>query len=188
MAPLSARGGAAPRCRRLARSLSQVLGAEFRPPRRLSARGASKAGEKEAACPQGEMMAGTRVRPSSTGRRMPRDFGGARIDRFCHWLKCQDQGGRYNAQYRGHHYPDGKTKLTMRMLFDSAEERDAVASKYGAIEGANQRLERLAQHLAKRLGSARHVKKLVGPKGLSCQASGNRCPAWGRLARLPGIQ
>ena len=43
---------------------------------------------------------------------------------------------------------DGKTKLTMRMLFPSAAERNRVAEKYGAVEGARQTLERLAEHLA----------------------------------------
>jgi uncharacterized protein YndB with AHSA1/START domain len=43
---------------------------------------------------------------------------------------------------------DGKTKLTMRMLFPSAAERDRVAEKYGAVEGAKQCLARLAEHLA----------------------------------------
>ena len=40
-----------------------------------------------------------------------------------------------------------KTRLTMRMLFASAGERDQVAVKYGAIEGAHQTLGRLAAHL-----------------------------------------
>ena len=43
---------------------------------------------------------------------------------------------------------DGKTKLTMKGLFPSAAERDQVAEKYGAVEGAKQTLERLAEHLA----------------------------------------
>ena len=43
---------------------------------------------------------------------------------------------------------DGKTKLTMTALFPSAVERDRVAEKYGAIEGAKQTLERLAEQLA----------------------------------------
>jgi uncharacterized protein YndB with AHSA1/START domain len=42
----------------------------------------------------------------------------------------------------------GKTKLTMRALFPSAAERDRVVEWYGAIEGAKQTLERLAEHLA----------------------------------------
>jgi uncharacterized protein YndB with AHSA1/START domain len=41
----------------------------------------------------------------------------------------------------------GKTKLTLRMVFPSAAERDRVAAKYGAVEGANQTLGRLAKHL-----------------------------------------
>ncbi|MFZ0820220.1 MAG: SRPBCC family protein [Candidatus Acidiferrales bacterium] len=43
----------------------------------------------------------------------------------------------------------GKTEVTMRMLFPSAEARENVAKKYGAIDGINQTLDRLAQHLAK---------------------------------------
>jgi uncharacterized protein YndB with AHSA1/START domain len=43
---------------------------------------------------------------------------------------------------------DGKTRLTMRSLFASAEERDKVVKEYGAIEGGNQTLDRLAEHLA----------------------------------------
>lgn len=42
---------------------------------------------------------------------------------------------------------DGKTTLTMMMLFASAAQRDRVAEKYGAVEGANQTLARLAEHL-----------------------------------------
>jgi uncharacterized protein YndB with AHSA1/START domain len=43
----------------------------------------------------------------------------------------------------------GKTRLTMRMVFPSAVERDRVAEKYGAVEGAKQTLERLAGYLPK---------------------------------------
>jgi uncharacterized protein YndB with AHSA1/START domain len=43
----------------------------------------------------------------------------------------------------------GKTTLTMRSLFASAEERDKVVKEYGAIEGGNQTLDRLAEHLAR---------------------------------------
>lgn len=42
----------------------------------------------------------------------------------------------------------GKTRLTMRAVFPSAAERNRVAEKYGAIEGAKQTLDRLAEHLA----------------------------------------
>jgi uncharacterized protein YndB with AHSA1/START domain len=40
-----------------------------------------------------------------------------------------------------------QTKLTMRALFPSAEERNRVAEEYGAIEGGKQTLDRLAEHL-----------------------------------------
>ena len=43
----------------------------------------------------------------------------------------------------------GKTKLIMRMLFESAAERDKVVKEFGAIEGGNQTLDRLAEHLTK---------------------------------------
>jgi uncharacterized protein YndB with AHSA1/START domain len=43
----------------------------------------------------------------------------------------------------------GKTKLTMRMLFPSAAERDFVVKQYNAIEGANQTLDRLGEQLGK---------------------------------------
>ena len=43
----------------------------------------------------------------------------------------------------------GKTRLTMRMVFPSAEERDRVVKKHNAIEGANQTLDRFGEQLAK---------------------------------------
>lgn len=43
----------------------------------------------------------------------------------------------------------GKTLLTMRSLFKSAAARDYVVKEFGAIDGANQTLGRLEQHLAK---------------------------------------
>lgn len=42
---------------------------------------------------------------------------------------------------------DGKTRLTMRMLFPTAEARDYVVREFGAIDGGNQTLERLADYL-----------------------------------------
>jgi uncharacterized protein YndB with AHSA1/START domain len=42
-----------------------------------------------------------------------------------------------------------KTLLTMRSLFETAQERDMVVSKYGAIEGGKQTLERLAEFVEK---------------------------------------
>jgi uncharacterized protein YndB with AHSA1/START domain len=44
---------------------------------------------------------------------------------------------------------DGKTRLTMRMVFETAAEHDKVVKEFGAIEGAKQTLGRLAQFLGK---------------------------------------
>lgn len=42
---------------------------------------------------------------------------------------------------------DGKTNLTMRSVFATAEELEKVESEYGAIEGARQHLARLENYL-----------------------------------------
>ena len=42
-----------------------------------------------------------------------------------------------------------KTRVTVRMLFGSAELRDKVAKEFGAVEGLQQTLERLAEQLVK---------------------------------------
>ena len=42
-----------------------------------------------------------------------------------------------------------KTKLTVRMLFESAAQRDKVIKEFAAVEGLNQTLGRLEEHLAK---------------------------------------
>jgi uncharacterized protein YndB with AHSA1/START domain len=41
----------------------------------------------------------------------------------------------------------GRTRITLRSLFDTPEAREAVV-KFGAIEGGEQTLARLAEHLA----------------------------------------
>ena len=43
----------------------------------------------------------------------------------------------------------GKTKLTMRMLFATAEERDRTVEKFGAVEGMKQTLGRMAEYVSK---------------------------------------
>jgi uncharacterized protein YndB with AHSA1/START domain len=42
----------------------------------------------------------------------------------------------------------GKTRLTMRLLFESSEECEKTKA-FGAVQGGNQTLDRLAEHLAK---------------------------------------
>ena len=41
----------------------------------------------------------------------------------------------------------GKTKLTMTMLFTTAEQRNTVAEKHGAVEGLKQNMDKLAEYL-----------------------------------------
>lgn len=41
----------------------------------------------------------------------------------------------------------GRTRLTVEMLFVSAEARELVAKKYGAVEGLDQHLGRLRDYL-----------------------------------------
>jgi uncharacterized protein YndB with AHSA1/START domain len=48
-----------------------------------------------------------------------------------------------------------KTLLSMRMVFPTREERDRVVRVYGAVEGGNQTVDRLEQHLASLTGSGR---------------------------------
>ena len=48
---------------------------------------------------------------------------------------------------------DGKARLTMRMVFASAEARDENVRVYGSIEGGKQTLERLAEHLSARFSA-----------------------------------
>ncbi len=48
---------------------------------------------------------------------------------------------------------DSKTELIMRMVFPSATARDKVVKEYHAIEGANQTLDRLAEHVSKLSGA-----------------------------------
>jgi len=47
----------------------------------------------------------------------------------------------------------GGTRVTMRMVFASAEARDQNVRDYGSIEGGKQTLERLAEHLSGRLSA-----------------------------------
>jgi uncharacterized protein YndB with AHSA1/START domain len=44
---------------------------------------------------------------------------------------------------------DGQTEVTIHLLFPTAEARNMVVEKYGAIEGGNQTLARLAGYVTK---------------------------------------
>jgi uncharacterized protein YndB with AHSA1/START domain len=59
-------------------------------------------------------------------------------------------GANFVATWSFEALDDGsKTRLTIRMVFPSAQERDTVAKVYGAIEGGKQTLERLSEYLPK---------------------------------------
>jgi hypothetical protein len=47
----------------------------------------------------------------------------------------------------------GKTRLTLRLVFASAEARDQNVREYHSIEGGEQTLARLAEHLSTRLAA-----------------------------------
>jgi len=79
----------------------------------------------------------------------------------------------------------GKTRITMRAVFQSKKNRDWVAETYGAVEGAKQHLGRLDEFLAesafvisrsfeapralvwKMWSEAEHLAKWWGPKGFT---------------------
>ncbi len=42
----------------------------------------------------------------------------------------------------------GRTRLTMRMVFDTAAERQQVIDEFGELQGANETMERLREYLA----------------------------------------
>jgi uncharacterized protein YndB with AHSA1/START domain len=50
-----------------------------------------------------------------------------------------------------------QTRVTIRMVFPTAAQRDIVVKEYGAIEGGKQTLERLAEHMPKMGLAARFI-------------------------------
>ncbi len=66
-----------------------------------------------------------------------------------------------------------KTELTMRMVFRTAAERDAVEQKYGAVEGAKQTLARLGEHLGAAVATGpelRMTRAFDAPRSLVFEA------------------
>lgn len=66
-------------------------------------------------------------------------------------LACRGQTGRsgVNFQFTFRFEEEGdKTRLTLRMVFDTAQDRERIAKEFGAIEGGKQTLERLAGYLS----------------------------------------
>jgi uncharacterized protein YndB with AHSA1/START domain len=61
-------------------------------------------------------------------------------------------GPQFHVTVNFEEQDSGKTKLTMRMLFESAAERSRVAKEHGAVEGLGQTLDRLGEQLATFVG------------------------------------
>jgi len=60
-------------------------------------------------------------------------------------------GVRFEAMWSFDALAADKTRVTIRMVFPSADERNFVAKEFGAVEGGKQTLERLGEHLARAL-------------------------------------
>ena len=56
-------------------------------------------------------------------------------------------GAHFVATWSFEAVDQDKTKLTIRMVFPSAKDRDFVVKEFGALEGAKETLERLSEHL-----------------------------------------
>ncbi|MGC3991967.1 MAG: SRPBCC family protein [Chthoniobacteraceae bacterium] len=63
-------------------------------------------------------------------------------------------GVSFTANWIFEKLEEKKTRLTLKMVFPSAENRDFVVKEFGAIEGGKQTLGRLAEHLAKGQGAS----------------------------------
>ena len=57
------------------------------------------------------------------------------------------EGGNYFDVIVTFQESDGKTTLSMRMIFKTKEERDLVVEQYGAIEGNKQTMDKLEAYL-----------------------------------------
>jgi uncharacterized protein YndB with AHSA1/START domain len=65
------------------------------------------------------------------------------------------RGVRFEAMWTFDALDRGTTRVTIRMIFPTAEDCERVVKEYGAIEGGKQTLERLSEHLHAVTGSAR---------------------------------
>jgi uncharacterized protein YndB with AHSA1/START domain len=64
------------------------------------------------------------------------------------------KGAHFIAAWTFEELAPNKTRLTGRLVFPSAEDRDFVVKEYGAVEGGQQTLARLAEHLPKMQATA----------------------------------
>jgi type IV secretory pathway TrbD component len=94
---------------------------------------------------EGESEEGTEIIRASLA--MPQVFGVARRTMRKAWTDPKQF--EMTATFADE---DGRTRLTMRMVFVPAA-RDQNAQEYGSIEGGKQTLERLAEHLSARFAA-----------------------------------
>lgn len=59
---------------------------------------------------------------------------------------------------------DGKTTVTLRLLFPTTQERDRVVKDYGAIEGGNQTLARLEEFVVQQPHKAQADREIVSTR------------------------
>lgn len=57
------------------------------------------------------------------------------------------RGATFKATWTFEALSESKTRLTIQMVFRTAEDRDRIVKEYGALEGANQTLSRLGDYL-----------------------------------------
>jgi len=78
----------------------------------------------------------------------------------------QGEGADAGVQFRAtvlFERTDTGTKLTLRMVFPTREDRDRVCREYGAVEGGIQTVGRLADHLRERTGAGRLAMTIALP-------------------------
>jgi uncharacterized protein YndB with AHSA1/START domain len=66
-------------------------------------------------------------------------------------------GAHFEATWTFEAIGKGRTRVTGRLLFPTAEDRDFVVKEYGAIEGGKQTLARLAAHVARTASAGEEV-------------------------------
>lgn len=67
---------------------------------------------------------------------------------FAHGVASADEPGAFVTTAIFEDLGDKKTRVTMRALFRTPEDRDKVVKEHGAIEGGNQTFDRLGEQLA----------------------------------------
>jgi uncharacterized protein YndB with AHSA1/START domain len=74
-------------------------------------------------------------------------------------------GAHFEATWTFEALGEKRTRVTGRLIFPTAQDRDFVVEEYGAIEGGRQTLARLAEHVAR---SASAGEELVIVRDLAC--------------------